>query len=100
MRKSGGFKGLAGKFARHSLMNFNADIKSSARFTRVDTGKSVYISYDPSSIAPHPDIKALMQKIMAGQAEPDEIKEFGELWQDRVKRIFQNSKTVVRIEEV
>jgi hypothetical protein len=95
-----GFKGLAGKFSRHSLMNFNADIKSSVRFTRVDTGKSVDATYDPSSIAPHPDIQALMQKIMAGQAEPYEIKEFGELWQDRVRRIFQNSETVVRITEV
>jgi hypothetical protein len=34
-----GFKGLAGKFARHSLMDFDAQIDSSARFTRIDNDK-------------------------------------------------------------
>ena len=95
-----GFKGLAGKFARHSLMNFSADISSSARFTRVDSGKSVDVYYDPSSVAPSPNMGPLMQKMMGGQAEPSEIKEFGELWQDRVKRIFENSNSVVKVVEV
>jgi len=95
-----GFKGLAGKFARHSLMNFNSDISSSARFTRVDSGKSVDVYYDPSSVAPSPNMGPLMQKMMGGLAEPSEIKEFGELWQDRVKRIFENTNSVVKVVEV
>jgi len=95
-----GFKGLSGRFARHSLMYFNENINSSGRFTRVDTGKSVDIFYDPSSIMPDPNLQPLMQKIMAGQAKPNEIKEFGELWQDRVKRIFENSSTVIKVVEV
>lgn len=95
-----GFKGLAGKFARHSLMDFNANINSSARFTRVDTGKSVDLFYDPSSVMPKPNMQPLMQKMMSGQAQPAEIKEFGEVWQDRVKRIFENSSSVVRVVEV
>lgn len=95
-----GFKGLAGKFARHSLMDFNANINSSARFTRVDTGKSVDVYYDPSSIAPKASMQPLMQKMMSGQAQPSEIKEFGEVWQDRVKRIFENTSSVVRVVEV
>ncbi|MCW8954454.1 MAG: hypothetical protein OQK48_05860 [Sulfurimonas sp.] len=95
-----GFKGLAGKFARHSLMNFNANINSSARFTRVDSGKSVDVYYDPSSIAPDQNMGPLMQKMMGGHAEPSEIKEFGKLWQDRVKRIFENTNRVVRVVEV
>lgn len=92
-----GFKGLAGKFARHSLMDFDAQISSSARFTRVDSGKSVDVFYDPSSIAPSPNMQPLMQKMMGGAAEPAEIKEFGELWQDRVKRIFENTQSVVKV---
>ncbi|MDQ1244343.1 MAG: FmdE protein, partial [Campylobacterota bacterium] len=28
---------------------------------------------------------------------PAEMKEFGELWQDRVKRIFENIPTVVKV---
>lgn len=95
-----GFKGLAGKFARHSLMHFRADVNSSARFTRVDNGKKVDVYYNPSSIAPNPDMGMLMQKMMSGIADDSEIKRFGELWQDRVKRIFENIPTVIEVVEV
>ncbi len=95
-----GFKGLAGKFARHSLMSFNSDINASGRFTRVDSGKSVNVTYNPSSIMPNPAMQPLMQKMMQGAATSDELKEFGRLWQDRVQRIFENLDEVVRVEEV
>lgn len=94
-----GFKGLQGKFARHSLMSFNADINASGRFTRVDSGKSVDVTYNPSSIIPNPAMQPLMQKMMQGAATSDELKEFGRLWQDRVQRIFENLDEVVRVEE-
>lgn len=83
-----GFKGLGGKFVRHSLMFFNAPINSSARFTRTDTGKSVDVYYDPSSVQGDPKQQMLMQKIMQGQADQEEKKEFGRLWQQRVEKIL------------
>ena len=92
-----GFKGLNGKFSRHSLMNFNANITSSARFTRVDNKASVDVTYDPSSIKPDQNMMPLMQKMISAQASPQEIKEFGVLWQDRVERIFENSENVVKV---
>jgi hypothetical protein len=92
-----GFKGLNGKFARHSLMYFNSNINSSVRFTRVDTDKSVDVIYNPSNIMPNPDMQILMQKMMQGVATPEELKEFGALWQDRVKRIFENIDSVVKV---
>jgi len=95
-----GFKGLGGKFSRHSLMNFNSNISSSARFTRIDNDKSVDVFYDPSSIAPNQNMSILMQKMMGGMASEDEMKEFGELWQDRVRRIFDNISKVVKVSEV
>ena len=95
-----GFKGLNGKFARHSLMNFNANIESSARFTRVDNSKSVDVTYNPSSIMPDSKMQPLMQKMMQGDATADELKEFGDLWQDRVAKIFENLDSVVKVEEV
>jgi len=95
-----GFKGLAGQFARHSLMSFNSNIDASARFTRVDNSKSVDVTYNPSSIMPNPAMQPLMQKMMQGAASSDEVKEFGRLWQDRVQRIFENLNEVVRVEEV
>ncbi|MBE0514548.1 FmdE family protein [Sulfurimonas sp.] len=92
-----GFKGLGGKFARHSLMHFDAKISSAVRFTRVDNGKSVEVYYDPSLVGGSPKMQQLMQKMMGGMANEAEIKEFGELWQDRVKRIFDNMPTVVKV---
>jgi len=92
-----GFKGLAGKFARHSLMYFNAPISTSARFTSISSGKSVEVVYDPNSVMPSPDMQPLMQKMMSGNASEGEIKEFGKLWQDRVKRIFENTDSVISV---
>lgn len=95
-----GFKSLQGKFARHSLMHFDSDIDSSARFTRLDNAKSVDVFYNPSSVTPNPDMQVIMQKMAEGTVSSDEVKEFGVLWQDRVKRIFENIDLVVRVEEL
>lgn len=98
-----GFKGLNGKFARHSLMSFNAGLHSSARFTRVDTGVSVDTFYNPNVVPPLPDMQPLMQKVLAGSAEPEDIKAFGIFWQERVERILiENSDNgeLIRVEEV
>ncbi len=86
--QTSGFKGLNGKFARHSLMFFNAKIDSSARFTRTDTGKSVDVYYNPNIVPPSPQMQPLMQKVMTQTATPDEIKAFGKLWQERVEKIL------------
>ncbi len=95
-----GFKGLNGKFSRHSLMDFDSPIESSARFTRIDTNQSIDVYYDPSSIGFDPLIQSMMQKMMQNKATKEEIKLFGELWQDRVKRIFQNKEILVRTSPV
>jgi len=83
-----GFKGLNGKFARDNLMFFNSNIESSAKFTRLDSGKSVDVYYNPNAVKGSPKINELMPKVLSGKASLDEKKEFGELWQARVKRIL------------
>ena len=83
-----GFKGLNGRFARHSLMNFEANINSSARFTRVDNGKSVNVDYNPGIVPPNPKMQELMGLVMTQNANEKQVKEFGKLWQERVKRIL------------
>lgn len=97
-----GFKGLNGKFARHGLIHFKQDVPS-IRFSRTDTNKSVDIFYDPSSIPPDPRQMQLMPTILAGKAGIEEKKEFGTLWQERVKKIlvdnFQNA-AVIRVVDV
>ena len=92
-----GFKGINGNFARNNLMSFNAEIESSVKFTRLDTNASVEVNYDPSSVAGDPKQQELMGKIMKEVAAPEEKKEFGQLWQDRVKRIFENADKVITI---
>ena len=95
-----GFKGLQGQFARHSLMHFNADINSSARFTSVSSGKSVDVTYNPELVKPNPMMMKLMAKLTSGEATQEETKEFGVLWQERVERIFANIDVVVSLEEL
>lgn len=92
-----GFKGLGGKFARHSLMYFERDIQTSARFTRKDTQQSVEVIYDHSMIATDPQMKPLMQKMMMQEATPQELKRFGEIWQSRVAEIFKQSDKVLKV---
>jgi hypothetical protein len=97
-----GFKGLAGNFARHSLMSYNQDVQN-IRFTRNDTNQSVDIIYNPSSIAPDPKQGPLIQMILQGKANDEQKQEFGKLWQDRVKRIMVDnfdSKEVIQVVEV
>jgi len=90
--ETSGFKGLNGKFARHSLMDFSAPISSSARFTRVDSGKSVDVIYDPSGVPANPNMQPLMQKMMQGKATKEDKKQFGIFWQERVKEILTNKE--------
>ena len=92
-----GFKGLNGKFVRNNLMEFGADIPAQMEFKRLDTGKSVTVNYDPSSIGGNPKMQELMGKLMQGVASSEEKKEFGELWQERVKAIFDNIDKVVTV---
>lgn len=83
-----GFKGLKGKFARHGLMHFGSDIEASARFTRRDNSASVDLYYYPEKVPPQPRQKEFMECIMQDEASPEEKREFGRLWQERVKKVL------------
>lgn len=95
-----GFKGMNGNFARDNLMQFNADISAPITFKRLDTGKTVQVTYDPSSIKGDPKQQELMGKIMQQKATDDEKKEFGRLWQQRVEAISLAVDQVIKVEEV
>lgn len=96
-----GFKGIAGNFDRNYLLKFEQDINdANARFTRVDTKKSVDIIYNPSSIQFDPSMQALMQKCVKGEASKEEKIAFGNVWQERVENISKNIDKVITVKEV
>jgi len=86
--KEGGFKGLGGNFARHSLLEYEADINLHVKFTRLDTNKSIELTYNPNIVPPSQRLQELMQLVISKNASEGEMKEFGVLWQERVKRIL------------
>lgn len=84
----GGFKGLAGRFSRRDLLRFSAGIDAELRFTRIDSGARVSVSYHPEIVPAPPELQELMPKLLAGAASAADKTEFGRLWQMRVKRIL------------
>lgn len=101
--KETGFKGINGKFVRHSLIDYNVSLKGLMRFTRVDTGEMVELDYNPAVVPAKEKQQFLMQQIMMNQANSDDMEEFKELWQERVRRIlienFNNPSLVTIIDD-
>lgn len=85
--KESGFKGINGKYVRHSLMEFEADISGFVRFTRVDNGKTVNLNYNPT-VPPEESQQMLMRKILTNSASENEKKDFKRIWQERVRKIL------------
>ncbi len=95
-----GFKGIKGRFARHSLMKFDTPIDSDMRLIRKDTGRAVDIYYTPEKVPGDPRMHSIVPGIAKNTASDEEVKLFGELWQQRVKGIFEHADEVVRVEPV
>jgi formylmethanofuran dehydrogenase subunit E len=98
-----GFKGLGGRHARNHLLRYAAAGVSGARFLRNDTGRAVEVEIDASPVPGDPRQRALLQQIMAGQADAAQRREFGRLWQDRVRRMLlehADDPAVVRVSAV
>lgn len=78
-------------------MDFDANIQSSARFTRLSNNTSVDVIYNPSSVSASPQMMPLMQKMLQGESSKEEMQEFGKLWQKRVENIFANIPNVITL---
>ncbi len=84
----GGFKGIGSRFARDHLISYGANIAGEVKLTRVDTGDSVTLSYDPSSVPGDPRMQPLMGKLLQSSASKEEAELFKGLWQARVSKIL------------
>ncbi|HEX7369305.1 MAG TPA: hypothetical protein VF284_03365 [Rhodanobacteraceae bacterium] len=83
-----GFKGLGGRHARSDLLHYARGNVAGTRFTRNDTGQSIEVEIDTSPVPADPMQRLLVQQILAGRADDLQRREFGRLWQDRVRRML------------
>ncbi|MGH8125508.1 MAG: hypothetical protein ACREPK_06660 [Rhodanobacteraceae bacterium] len=83
-----GFKGLGGHYARNHLLHYAQGDAAGIRFRRNDTGAEVELEIDAGAIPGDPMQRILLQRIMVGQADAAQRREFGRLWQDRVRRML------------
>ena len=89
-----GFSGIHGKYNLRGLLFYGADIQSNVRFTRLDTNKSVEVSYLPKKVVNPGDI---MQSTFGPDATEESKKDFPKQWQEMVKTIFDNADIVIEI---
>ena len=92
-----GFKGLGGgRYNRHNLLSFDETQKAGENavctviFERMDTNKTIEISYSNYMLAANPKMGDLMPLAVTGKGTDAEIKEFGELWHERIKTVLTN----------
>jgi hypothetical protein len=83
----GGFKGLAGRFARHGLLRFGVAMRGEVRYTRLDTGVSVELSHRPQVVPRPADLSTLLRDALAPQASATTRRAFADAWQGWVQAI-------------
>ena len=78
--------GIQGRFARRNLLSFGAgEINGTLTLRRKDNGKTVAVSLNAALQPFAPQMRDIMPKAVSGSASSDELKQFGELWQERVR---------------
>ena len=86
----GGFKGIAGSFARRGLLQFGAAIAGDLRFTRLDTGASVEVDLPHSSASA--ELTAALRRALSHDASASEKEHFARAWQARVREVLSQIK--------
>lgn len=85
-----GFHGIGptGRFGRYQLLNFGDPMIGTLALRRRDNGAAVQVEMN-AAVVPWPDeMRALMPNVVTGRATPADERRFGELWQDRVRRML------------
>lgn len=85
-----GFQGIgpAHRFARKNLMVFGVAMDGLFALRRQDTGRAVQVDWNSTLVPWAEDIKTLMPQAVSGRADEAALARFGQLWQDRVRRIL------------
>lgn len=86
-----GFKGIRGRFDRRNLLSFGQPIDGVMCFERLDTNARVTVSFNSAVVPPAPDMMTLLFAATEPDAGRAQQAAFAETWQDRVRRIFENT---------
>jgi len=84
----GGFRGLGGRLDRRNLLVFAAQVPLELRYSRVDGRGQIDAAARVDRVPASPELGPLLQRCLAGIADASERREFGRLWQDRVRRLL------------
>ena len=84
----GGFKGLAGRFARDGRLRFGVPMTGEIRFTRLDTGQAVELAHRPQAVPRPATLSALMHKALTPGADVATRKAFADVWQGWVRTML------------
>lgn len=87
---AGGFKGLSGRYSRRNLLQFGVMGVDGMVLTRVDTNVAVDCTLRLGMVPADPRLGNLLGAILDGVADGEATRLFGELWQERVRRILIN----------
>ncbi len=85
-----GFQGIGmrHRFARRDLLSFEAPLDGVLGLRRRDTGQAVQVHLDASVVGWDDEMRGLLPRAVTGQASASECERFGELWQERVRRML------------
>jgi hypothetical protein len=84
----GGFTGLGGRHSRRNLLQFGVAGIGSVAFMRLDTDAAVDCTLRLETVPADPRLGNLLGAVLDGTANPDDTRQFGSLWQERVARIL------------
>ncbi|KFI22556.1 hypothetical protein [Nitrosococcus oceani] len=87
----GGFKGLGGRFARNSLLDFASASGANGgavHFKRLDTGTAVAVSFNAGTVPMDAAQQKRIMAVLQGYADTEVLAAFAEAWQDRVRRLL------------
>lgn len=97
--------GIAKCFMRRNLLTFdNTQVEGTLALRRKDNGKTVVLTLNLDEVVPWTEeMKALMPKAFNGTAKAEEMVDFGEKWQERVRKIlidFANDERLILVQAV
>lgn len=92
--------GMGRRFARQGLLKFAEPVDGELGLRRRDTGSAVQVRLDASVVPWDAEMRPLMLRAVMGSASPEELERFGQLWQERVRRMLIEHATDPRMIQV